>query len=579
VRGRRSDYARFAELSDRREAGQPLEPALEREYEELATADAASALELALLRECGQLLEPRAHVHDAAESHIIEGALTRVAERDKVVTFPPLREQRSGAALRAAGTAAAHLRRTGRRRLTYLGAAALVAAGALATFASVRLVSVQRASVREVLPDAGERARTGRPPSAPGIGLASEGQHHAELTFVEGRLLVDGVQARVGSAPVAPGARVEVAEGGACLSLERDLDVCLLEGTRVRLDAGGDGPRVLELEKGWVGAALAKRPSERRFAIRSGPLEATALGTLFAVERREGAPSDVTFEVSVAEGHVQVRTGGDFATADASAHGAFSPDQGSVLAPGQRLVARSEALDPPEAVSRSHLATLFATMNKRHLWRPDSVGVLTIDASRDDGVVTLDGEVLGTPPLSLLVGSGSHRVVWSDAAGGMAEEQRVSVSPGGTTEVGRPRSSGAASQPSRRAESASLLPEQLLGRARQELQAGQHASAAATYRALRAEYPARPEAHTVLVTLGQLELDRLGQPALALQSFEAYLRSGGPLLEEARRGQIRALQALGATARERAAIRLYLERYPRSLSAAELRRRLERLDP
>jgi hypothetical protein len=98
------------------------------------------------------------------------------------------------------------------------------------------------------------------------------------------------------------------------------------------------------------------------------------------------------------------------------------------------------------------------------------------------------------------------------------------------------------------------------------------------YQKLRQTHPAIPESHTVLVALGQLQLDRLGQPAQAIASFNQYLGSGGGLAQEARFGKIRALRVLGDRAAERAAIREYLQHYPRGVDATSLKRRLAQLD-
>jgi hypothetical protein len=78
-----------------------------------------------------------------------------------------------------------------------------------------------------------------------------------------------------------------------------------------------------------------------------------------------------------------------------------------------------------------------------------------------------------------------------------------------------------------------------------------------------------------LVSLGELELSELGQPAQALRSFESYLHGGGPLTREARFGKIRALQSLGRSSEEQAEISAFLTDYPRSVQAASLRRRVQ----
>ncbi len=117
---------------------------------------------------------------------------------------------------------------------------------------------------------------------------------------------------------------------------------------------------------------------------------------------------------------------------------------------------------------------------------------------------------------------------------------------------------------------------ELLENARRELERGNARAAHASYERLRASYPASPEARTVLVTMGKLELD-LGRPERALASFDAYLAAGGALALEAQSGKIRALRALGRAGGEKRAIEEYLARFPNGFEAPALTRRLAAL--
>jgi tetratricopeptide (TPR) repeat protein len=118
---------------------------------------------------------------------------------------------------------------------------------------------------------------------------------------------------------------------------------------------------------------------------------------------------------------------------------------------------------------------------------------------------------------------------------------------------------------------------ELLARARQQRSSGSMKEAAKAYRRLIGEHPGSAEAHTARVALGQLELSSLGNPAGALTHFSEYLRRGGPLDQEARYGQVRALGALGRTAEERRAIEAFLAKYPKAMQSAALKERLKTL--
>jgi hypothetical protein len=118
----------------------------------------------------------------------------------------------------------------------------------------------------------------------------------------------------------------------------------------------------------------------------------------------------------------------------------------------------------------------------------------------------------------------------------------------------------------------------LLGLARKRLSEDNPRAALAVYLELRRTFPSSPEASTVLVTLGKLELD-LGAPERALAAFDAYAMRGGPLGPEALSGRVRALRALGRTSEERRAIEEYLTRHPTGFEAPAMKKRLSTLAP
>jgi ferric-dicitrate binding protein FerR (iron transport regulator) len=135
------------------------------------------------------------------------------------------------------------------------------------------------------------------------------------------------------------------------------------------------------------------------------------------------------------------------------------------------------------------------------------------------------------------------------------------------------RVSPGAPAPSASAESAG----ELLSRAREQRASGSMKDAAKAYRRLIGEHPGSAEAHTARVALGQLELSSLSNAAAALAQFTEYLRRGGPLEQEARYGQVRALAALGRAAEERRAIEAFLAKYPKAMQSAALKDRLKTL--
>ena len=120
----------------------------------------------------------------------------------------------------------------------------------------------------------------------------------------------------------------------------------------------------------------------------------------------------------------------------------------------------------------------------------------------------------------------------------------------------------------------------LLVEARRRRAAGDWAGAAAAYEELAERFPDSGEARATLVPLGQLRLERLGDPVGALRAFDAYLARtpSGPLSEEASWGRTQALRLLGRSADEAAALREFVAGHPASLRVGEARRRLGELE-
>ena len=100
---------------------------------------------------------------------------------------------------------------------------------------------------------------------------------------------------------------------------------------------------------------------------------------------------------------------------------------------------------------------------------------------------------------------------------------------------------------------------------------GRFAEAAAAYAALVREHRGSTLSRTALLSLAELQLSHLGQPAEALRSFEAYLAQRGPLAQEAHYGRIRALRQLGRQEAARAETERFLRDYPGSPQAESLK--------
>lgn len=536
-------YREWAELHDRQEDVGPLSDEQRARLAELAQNNPACHAELAFFEELARLSTPPVAQN---RERIIEASIEAVNERAKVV---PLWHS---AELREPGTISLRSRIKSDRGLRYrLLWAALAMSSAVAAFLLIG---------SDKLPSLVTGAAVGPAP--------------IELTYSSGDVMVDGVSAHNRSPqPESSGPdssrphvtkiqkTLTTAEGRACIALDPSIDVCVGPHTELHVRSISGPERVLELLQGQVVAALEKQPMFHKFSIVSGNLRATAVGTAFAVEKPDARQSVVT----VLEGNVEVTTDDDKTTVRVDEQLRLND---------KRVVTRRTA--------RSEQSPYWALLEPRSLWKRQTVGTLHLQTQPARAEVTLGEQSLGRTPLTLVMPSGKH-VLSLKLDGHVPQETTALVKMGRETvlsvalapeSTGPPAVSESQSPVSHRPKPATPTASALLKQARLLMSQNRWREAAYTYERLRQAYPGSPEAHTVLLALGQLQLDQLGQPGLALRSFDAYLKGGGPLAQEARSGRIRALRRLGRHSAETGAIQDYLRLYPRSEEADKLRARL-----
>lgn len=117
----------------------------------------------------------------------------------------------------------------------------------------------------------------------------------------------------------------------------------------------------------------------------------------------------------------------------------------------------------------------------------------------------------------------------------------------------------------------------LMSRARQQKASGDWPGAADAYRTLIRLYPDADEARTSMVSLGQIQLNHLGNVNGALKLFGRYLNRPGPLAQEALFGKAEAYRALGDRSMEEKTLAEFLSRFPRGLYAQSVSGRLDHL--
>lgn len=377
------------------------------------------------------------------------------------------------------------------------------------------------------------------------------------LAMVSGDVQVGGAQASAGSA-LRPGDVLSVKRGRACLTYGWDTSACVNEGTRLRLPPTDSQERRLRLEEGRVVCLLDERASGARFSIETSRATITATGTLFAVEM---LPDDGV-GVRLHRGSLEITVGEN----TRKLHAPIAVIVGKGF---EELSHGGKEWQDDEDLIRA-----------AELWADGAVAPLDVTTTPEGARVVVNGTPLGQTPLSMLVKRGKHQLlVQQEGFAAYREEfvvvgaERVSKTPKlrvmqvdqGTVTVPREAPKTTPPGPSSA---------EMLERARQLRRRGDFAEALEWYKKLLRRYPKSAEASVALLSQAELQLSQLGQPRAALQSFERYSKTGGPLLQEALYGRIRALRAVGRNREARVAALDFIRRYPASPQAQSLKETL-----
>jgi len=532
-----SQYRKWADLMDRRAAGEALSPEELAWCERLGHEHAACERELALFDELSEL-----DVAPNADSHaLVEATLARMAQE----------------AQRAERTEISRLR-TGVRvpRLAWaLGAAAALALG-IAFVVAPRHRPEPRAEQAAV-----------QTPSA-----------RVELVYTAGEVTVDGKPASGGGGLLAEGSQIAVTRGAACLAMDPGIDVCLPEGSELVLSRVRSPWRKLDLLRGKVGVRLDPQPEGSHVSIVANGVWSTAVGTAFTVALGDEAGESGGRAVRTTVMNGKVRVG-----SDGGEEHVVPAHQRAEIAGGRAAVT---------ALGRSDESPEWALLGPSELWRNPVSATLALRGLPQGVGVLLDSQAVGQAPLSTLVPAGPH-VVQVQVDGQVRLTRTLVARVGQTTVLSFEASDLDAVTPvmatatvgtpqpvaRKAATGAEPVPSatDMLAEARRMMRNAEFDTAAEQYRTLRGAYPHSAEAHTVLVSLAELELDRLGRPEQALLDLERYLIAGGDLAEEARYLRIRSLRALGQRDGEAEAIEEFLAAHPSSFRVGALERRLAEL--
>lgn len=398
---------------------------------------------------------------------------------------------------------------------------------------------------------------TGQPPllaAAPtrlGSAVPLASSAGAQLALSAGETLVNH-RAAIAGERLAPGTMVSVGVGQACLLVPPGVSVCLDEGSELSIETLRADARRFRLLSGHAVAHLEPQPAGSTFGFETPAGSVVAKGTVFSL-RTDGS----TVTLRVHEGVVLNSQGSETSAYQAPSTTQLSHQNGAARA-------------LTEATSDARLVELAKYFSDA------SQGTLVVNAAVGSRLL-LDDFYLGLAPLSALVRPGEYRMEISKS-GFASIVERLEFKPGAhvarnyePTELGL----GAAKDGVKASRSAAMpSAAELLERARGFRADGRYRDAHAAYQRLLREYSGSAEARVALVSLGELQLSQLADPSGALRSFDAYLRGGGALRQEASYGRIRALRRLGKLSEAEAAAAAFITTYPRSVQAATLRKEL-----
>ncbi len=381
-----------------------------------------------------------------------------------------------------------------------------------------------------------------------------------------------GTQPAVIGDSLMPGDRIETSDGRAIVHLPNKIAMSLGPKTHLKLEKGENSAMEVVLDKGQIHVSvtpLSKRPP---FYVVTHKGRVKVTGTVFSVDADNQA-----VEVRVLKGEVEIsdRKGRQRRLGTGSGTSLGSPKMWTL--------SKEE-----EAPLRENIRAFELLGSK------DSTKV-EIQSNPAGATVVVDSVLLGQTPLHVAIRPG-YREFALAINNQQSVRELIGLNSGAhlsrvfnlakTTTKTDGDDNDAQSAPGKgslggKASKTTTGPfaRKLLSKAQERRAVRDWSGAAREYQTLILRYPNSAEARASLISLGQIQLEKLGHPNLALRQFDDYLFSikKGPLAREALLGKARALKALGQREAEKKALRLFLERYPLAIQAAEVRQRLTAL--
>ncbi len=410
--------------------------------------------------------------------------------------------------------------------------------------------------------------------SSPGDSVSTQAVQTSALnqtdgTFIllAGEVLVGNQGAAIGH-HLASGEQLRTGDGRAVVNLPTEITLSVGPATRLSYLQNEDSSLEVSLEEGRIQLSLSPGVERTGFSVVTEDGRIDVTGTIFSVTADEE-----TVEVRVLRGEVEI-TG----------------RQGGQRRLGTRA-ATTLGTDQVRTLSKAEEETLWKEVRTIELLDSEGNAVVDIESTPVGAAVSIDSVVLGRTPISAAVRSGYRELSLI-----LNEEQvarkLVDIYSGSRlswdfdlveAENGAPGASVTPIPSSNRRVSAGvrdLSAQQLLLKAQSQRAERDWPGAAAAYQKLVTRFPDSAEARASLVSLGEIQLNKLGRPTAALAQFDKYLRAvkRGPLAQEALWGKGRALKSLGRQNEEKMALDLFITRFPKAIQAREVKARLADLE-
>lgn len=450
---------------------------------------------------------------------------------------------------------------SGRERFRFYALVGTLAAAAIAAVLFWQYPANQTSSSPAV-------ARRGLP--------AAQGALNGHFALLSGEVLVGTHSAVIGD-QLESGDRVETGDGRTVITLPSEIVLSLARDTSLEIQSRRDLGYEVTLDRGQLHVSLPPDVDRGGFNIvtQKGTVDVT--GTVFSMEADESS-----VKVRVLRGQVEIS------------------DRGG----RQRRLGTSAGTSLGSSrvwsLSQNEEESLWEAVRVLELLHVEDNAIIDVQSSPLGADVEVDSVFIGKTPVKASIRSG-YREIHLAMNGGESARKLVDLHKGSLmswdvdfrslgenleSDTGdllatdSSEKSGKASKIKKKSgRKEGLSASQLLKRA-QELRASlDWKGAADMYAHLIRKFPNADETRAAYVSLGEVQLSKLGRPMSALRHFNDYLAvaQAGPLAREALYGKIRSLRALGRLEEEEEAISLFLKRFPGSIRSKEIQSRQKEL--